>query len=54
MAEGGGVGQIRVFGVGIKILKIIGSGDHTVVYRITAGGGIFTLKVVSILTLYYI
>ena len=35
----------------IKILKVIGSGDHAVVYRIAAGGKTFALKVVSICTL---
>ncbi|KFY56416.1 hypothetical protein V496_06707 [Pseudogymnoascus sp. VKM F-4515 (FW-2607)] len=29
----------------IKILKVIGSGDHAVVYRISAGGKTFALKV---------
>lgn len=38
----------------IKILKVIGSGDHAVVYRIAAGGKTFALKVVSIRTLHNI
>jgi hypothetical protein len=36
----------------IKVLKVIGSGDHSVVYRIAAGGRTFALKVVSIRTLF--
>jgi len=36
----------------IKILKVIGSGDHAIVYRIAAGGNTFALKVVSICTLH--
>lgn len=36
----------------IKILKVIGSGDHAVVYRIAAGGKTFALKVVSSRTLH--
>ncbi len=32
----------------IKILKVIGCGDHSVVFRIAAGGRTFALKVVSI------
>ena len=32
----------------IRILEVIGSGDHAVVYRIAAGGRTFALKVVSI------
>jgi hypothetical protein len=38
----------------IKILKVIGSGDHSVVFRIAAGGRTFALKVVSIRTLHKI
>ena len=38
----------------IKILKVIGSGDHSVVYRIAAGGKTFALKVVSVGTLHKI
>jgi hypothetical protein len=38
----------------IKILKVIRSGDHSVVYRIAAGGRTFALKVVSIRTLHKI
>jgi hypothetical protein len=36
----------------IKVLRVIGSGDHAVVYRIAAGGRTFALKVVSTRTLY--
>jgi hypothetical protein len=36
----------------IEVLKVIGSGDHSVVYRIAAGGRTFALKVVSIRTLF--
>ncbi|KAH9214676.1 hypothetical protein DL95DRAFT_251159, partial [Leptodontidium sp. 2 PMI_412] len=38
----------------IKILKVIGSGDHSVVYRIAAGGRTFALKVASIRTFHKI
>jgi len=38
----------------IRILEVIGSGDHAVVYRIAAGGRTFALKVVSIRILYEI
>lgn len=36
----------------ITILKVIGSGDHSIVYRIAAGERTFVLKVVSICTQY--
>jgi hypothetical protein len=36
----------------ITILKVIGSGDHSMVYRIAAGERTFVLKVVSIRTHY--